>query len=139
MQKDHSGASVGAPQGKKTRRTQRQKLDASKGPRVLLPLENRAKLTEAKKQLSDAVADCGVPWLIEVIKLGPWAAVEVERDGQAHVIPLHEERSRLWQYAMNFAADRAGMPRIQEMDLVASEGLAEINVKLTGFPRPSDT
>jgi hypothetical protein len=101
--------------------------------------EARQDLREAKKHVAKTIAEYGLPGIIEIIKAGPFAMVELEtRDGIV-TIPLNEERSRLWQYAMNFAADRCGLPRIQEMDLVAAEGIPPIQVIMPGFTRPSES
>jgi len=102
-------------------------------------VEARADLAEGKRKVVGAITRAGLPAIIEIIERGPFSLVEVERDGERRVIELNEERSKLWQYAMNYAADRCGLPRIHEMDLVATEGIAPLEVRLKGFPRPSDT
>lgn len=140
MQRDETQRPVGAPPGKKTRKTAAHIAKKSVQPRVVLPLENRDAMSEAKKKLSWAIANHGVDGIIDIIKRGPYQEVEVPgRDGESVVIPWHEERSRLWQFAMNFAADRGGLPRIHEMDLVAGEGIAPIEVRFGNFEKPADT
>jgi hypothetical protein len=133
---------VGAPSRKKSAEASAQLAkNAAAGagvPRV--SVEARADLAEGKRKVVGAITRCGLPAIIDIIERGPFSLVEVEdRDGEKRVIELNEERSKLWQYAMNYAADRCGLPRIHEMDLVATEGIAPLEVRLVGFPRPSDT
>lgn len=139
MQRDETHRPVGAPPGRKTRTTAAQIAKKSIQPRVVLPLEHRDALTEGKRQLAKAITEYGIADIVKIIKAGPYQPVEVEREGEAVVIPMHEERSKLWQYAMNYAADRGGLPRIHEMDLVAGEGIAPIEVRFGNFEKPADT
>lgn len=96
-------------------------------------------IREMKRVLRTALTEQGTKFLVEVIEAGPFSEV-VKRDdkGRPQIIELYEDKSRLWQYAMNFAADRAGMPRVQQVDIEA-DAIPPLRVELPDFPKPSDT
>jgi hypothetical protein len=129
----------GRPPGKVSDESATKARESARKPRILLPMKDREGLLEAKKQLAKALAEHGVGYIVDVIRRGPWQDVEVTREGEQSVIPLYEARSQLWQYAMNFAADRGGLYRITEMDLALSSEIPPIQVNIVGHARPSDT
>lgn len=97
-------------------------------------------LIEGKHQLRLAIGKHGIPDIVKILEAGPYALVEVEgKDGQPRIIELNEERSRLWQFAMNYAADRGGLPRTTELDVQAAEGIMPVEVHFKNFPRPADS
>lgn len=71
-------------------------------------------LRAAKGKLASALSNAGTAWLLQIIHEGPphW-----QRDlatGERVLV----EGSAQFEWAMNFAADRAGMPRRTEADLM---------------------
>jgi hypothetical protein len=94
---------------------------------------------ENRERLRRAISKHGIADIEEIIKRGPWQLVEVETKDGPEAIPLNEERSRLWQYAMNFAADRGGLPRANVVQLSGAETLGPIEVVFRNFERPADT
>ncbi len=47
------------------------------------------------------------------------------------------DKAGLWQFCMNFAGDRGGMPRVAQVD-VEVDAIPGIRVELPDFPKPSD-
>ena len=78
----------------------RAKLRANaNAPKVKLPPDMRAALSDAKGKLAKALSAHGVPHLVRIIESGP--------------------QDELFQWAMDFAADRGGMPRRREEQIDA--------------------
>jgi len=102
--------------------------------------ETREAIQQAKKDLAAVLASHGVPGVVEIIKAGPFAGRKVkQQDGSEVELPHTEQDQRRWEYAMNFAADRGGMPRITEMDMAATEGVPAIEVRWVNFQKPVDS
>ena len=100
--------------------------------------EQRERTREMKRILMGALCEEGVRFIAEIIKAGPFTKVtRYDNNGEPQVIEMFEERSRLWQYAMNYAADRGGFPRVQAVD-VDVDAIPAIKVEFTEFERPSD-
>ena len=93
---------------------------------------------QVKQTLARVLREHGVPAVVEIIRRGPWQEVEVEGKHGPEVIPLHEERTRLWQFAMTFASDRGGLPRVTELDMANAEGIPPLKVSIVGFAKPDD-
>lgn len=109
-------------------------------PKVYLPPsdEARERTREMKRRLLGALTREGVEFIEQIIQAGPFAnAITYDSEGNAEPIALYEEKSRLWQYAMNFAADRGGLPRVAAVD-VEVDAIPGIRVELPDFPKPSD-
>ena len=103
--------------------------------------ELKASTERQRERLNKAVAKWGIDSIEEVIEAGPFEIVKVDGpNGTKRDIYLHEDRSRLWQYAMNFAADRGGLSRAEVVKIDDSEGqLVPIAVVFRNFERPADT
>lgn len=93
---------------------------------------------QVKHTLARVIREHGVPAVVEIIKRGPWQLVETEGRTGPDVMELHQEQSRLWQYAMNFASDRGGLPRVTELDMQNAEGIPPLKVSIVGFAKPDD-
>jgi hypothetical protein len=128
-----------AAKARETRWEERQQERIELGPRGRLSGEPKEKLSQAKKDLALVLATDGIPGVIEIIKRGPWAGKRAKQaDGSEVELPQTDLDYRRWEYAMNFAADRGGMPRVTEMDLAATEGVPPIEVRIVGFKKPDD-
>lgn len=98
--------------------------NASK-PRVQLPEEVREALTKAKGRLGSALAKEGVDHIVAILKGGPGG-----------------EHGSLFEWAATFAADRAGMRRISELEVNGDAGKFTIVVEgkdALGWPDAGDT
>ena len=85
-------------------------------PRVQLPMDARAALSNAKGVLGRALAEVGALHVVEIIKTGP----------------THE----LFTWGMDFAADRCGLPRRREEQIDAAEMPAMV-IQFRNFTRPT--
>ncbi|MEQ1833006.1 MAG: hypothetical protein ABL977_08110 [Candidatus Eisenbacteria bacterium] len=83
----------------------------------------RQVLIEAKRRLAMGLGDHGIPDLIRILETGPGDT---------------DEQNKLWQYALTFAADRGGLPRV-EAAVIDAAAIPPLEVRLKGFARPSDT
>jgi hypothetical protein len=90
--------------------------NASK-PRGAVPDEIRAKLTEAKARLGDVVASKGIPHIVAIIDEGP----------------THDH----FQWAMDFAADRGGLPKRRETEIDAAADLPPMTILFANHPKPA--
>lgn len=91
---------------------------------VLMPDEVYEKLRAAKGVLGKALAEDGVPHLQAIIKAGPAKYVSIPGGGREVV-----EGSEQFEWAMNFVADRCGMPRRSEAEVVTPGGFT---ISVTG-------
>lgn len=91
--------------------------NASK-PRIHLPDEVRKALSDAKGRLGKALSDHGVGHVEKIIKDGP-------------------DKSDLFQWAMDFAADRGGMPRRRE-EQIDADALPPMEIVFRNYSKPSE-
>lgn len=91
------------------------RANASK-PKITLPEDVRKALSDAKGRLGKALSDHGVGHVCKLIEDGP-------------------DKSDLFQWAMDFAADRGGMPRRREEQIDAAD-LPPMVIEFQNFPHP---
>jgi hypothetical protein len=125
-------------------RTEEQKAAARENLKKASEASVKARRGQHEKEdnrdrLRVAITKYGIADITEIIARGPWQLIEVETRDGVQIIPLNEERSRLWQYAMNYAADRGGLPRAEVVQLSGAEHLGPIEVRFSNFERPADT
>lgn len=87
------------------------------GPRGAMPDEVRALLSEGKGRLGRVLALKGIPHVEAIIDEGP----------------THDH----FQWAMDFAADRAGMPRRRE-EQIDAENMPEMVIQFRNYTPPSE-
>lgn len=90
--------------------------NASK-PRIAIPDEIRKALSDAKGRLGKALSDHGIGHVEKIIEQGP--------------------ESELFQWAMDFAADRGGLPKRREEQIDAHD-LPEMVIAFKNYERPSE-
>ena len=90
--------------------------NASK-PRGAVPDEIRALLTEGKARLGAVVANKGIPHIEQIIDEGP----------------SHDH----FQWAMDFAADRGGLPKRRETEIDAAADLPPMTILFANHPKPA--
>lgn len=91
--------------------------NASK-PKIMLPADVRAALSDAKGKLGKALSDHGVGHVCKIIADGP-------------------DKSELFQWAMDFAADRGGMPRRRETEIDTAADLPPMTILFANRPVPA--
>lgn len=127
----HTRKGAGRPKGAKDRNYDPTRRAISRenasGPRITLDDEIRAELTAAKGKLARALTTRGVEWLIAIIEEGP-ARWERTASGERVLV----EGNTSFEWAMNFAADRAGMPRKSEAEVQQHAGGFSIVVSGVG-------
>lgn len=108
----------GRPPGTPVTEQQRaaNRANASK-PRGAVPEEIRALLTEGKARLGAVVANKGIAHIERIIEEGP----------------SHDH----FQWAMDFAADRGGLPKRREEQIDAHD-LPEMVIAFKNYERPSE-
>jgi len=94
--------------------------------------EERDAIRAAKKKLAAVVAKEGVDSIVQIIANGPEAPLVATLEHQ-------REHRMLWQFALEFAADRGGGFHKQQLSEAAAEGIPPITVVIQGLPRPADT
>jgi len=91
--------------------------NASK-PRIPLPDDVRKALSDAKGRLGKALSDHGVGHVEKIIKDGP-------------------DKSELFQWAMDFAADRGGLPKRRE-EQIDADALPPMEIVFRNYSKPSE-
>ncbi len=91
--------------------------NASK-PRIPLPDDVRKALSDAKGRLGKALSDHGVGHVEKIIKDGP-------------------DKSDLFQWAMDFAADRGGLPKRRE-EQIDADALPPMEIVFRNYSKPSE-
>lgn len=71
-------------------------------------------LKAAKGKLAKALSNAGTEWLLQIIHEGPPHWQRDPETGERVLVDGSEQ----FEWAMNFAADRAGMPRRSEADIM---------------------
>lgn len=126
-----TGDGAGRPKGAKDRNYDPARRGVSRQnpakPHITLDDEIRAELTAAKGKLARALTTRGVEWLITIIDEGP-ARWERTASGERVLV----EGNTSFEWAMNFAADRAGMPRKSEAEVQSHAGGFTITVSGVG-------
>lgn len=120
-----AGRSVGRPKGSKDgphvdRQARRETAYRNAcGGRIMTPEDARDQLRAAKGMLARALSSDGVKWLLEIIAEGPphW---ERQPDGTRTLV----DGSAQFEWAMNFAADRAGLPRLAQVESTGVGGFS---------------
>lgn len=140
MRRSTLGREKGRPKGATGESTRKAVRENASKPRTVLAPDVRAQYAEAKRIMAEALTEKGALYIAEIIRMGPFATVMNEgKHGEMVPVALYQDKSQVWQYAMNFAADRAGLPRISELELAATEGLPAIEVRFPGFAKPADS
>jgi hypothetical protein len=114
-------------------------ITKARGHRTKGKKRRAATTAENRDRLSRAISSYGIQDIEAIIKAGPFQLTLVDTEKGEKVLPLYEERSRLWQYALTFAADRGGLPKQQSIQVEGEVALSPIEVKFTNFKRPADT
>lgn len=112
--------------GPETKRTDKGADKAAAAPRKrAFTVDDPARqvLIEAKRKLAMGLGDHGIPEIVRILEAGPG---------------VDERENKLWQYAVTFAADRGGLPRV-EAAIIDAIAMPPLEVRLKGFARPSDT
>lgn len=109
------GSKASAPASEHQRAVNRE--NASK-PRIAIPADMRAALSDAKGRLGKALSDHGVGHVEKIIADGP-------------------EKSELFQWAMDFAADRGGLPKRRETEIDAAADLPPMTILFANRPAPT--
>lgn len=113
--------------GRETKRTDKHGALNAKAPRpghVSKLDPARVALIECKKRMMRALDQHGVDLILALIERGPSEDNEIQH--------------RNFWAAVNFAADRGGMPRVQAVDVEGME-IPPIEIRLVGYARPTDS
>jgi len=100
--------------------------------------QERDKVRETKKLFADAINKHGAKWVVEIIKAGPYPELAAECTVQ-EAISRATQAASLFEWAMVFAGDRGGAPRMATVEVSGAENLGPIEVRFSNFERPADT
>jgi hypothetical protein len=110
----------GRPRGSSGKPTSERQIAANRAnaakAHITLPPDIRKALSDAKGRLGKALSDHGVGHVEQIIEDGP--------------------SSELFQWAMDFAADRGGMPRRRETEIDAAADLPPMTILFANHPKP---
>jgi hypothetical protein len=110
----------------------------AKGHEPRLIGQERDRVRETKKMFADAVNKHGAKWVAEIIKAGPYAE-QVAGCTLQEMISRATLAADLFKWAMVYAGDRGGAPRLAVVEVSGAENLGPIEVRFSNFERPADT
>ena len=100
--------------------------------------QERDRVRETKKLFANAINKHGAKWVAEIIEAGPYPELAVDCTIQ-EAISRATLTANLFQWAMTFAGDRGGSPKVAIVELSGAENLGPIEVRFSNFERPADT